>query len=85
MNSRIISLAVLLLVAAAGVGLMVYVLQAPKDPEGLPQGPGFEVPDYTKNPPPKGPGAGDPAKMGAVDRNPDDGAAKKGTPATGPE
>lgn len=68
MNSRIVSL-------VAVAGLLVYVLQAPRDPIGPP--PGFEIPDYEKNPPPKGPGAGDPMKMGSVDVKPKDGDAKK--------
>lgn len=81
MKSRIVSVVVLLFVAAAGVGLVVYVLQSPRDPEGPP--PGFEIPDYTQNPPPMGPGLGDPAR-GDIDWKPTNGGSKpssKGGPS----
>jgi hypothetical protein len=84
MNSRIVSLVAILVVACLGVGLLVFVLQAPKDPEGPP--PGFEVPDYVKHPPQQGAGAGDPAKAGDVDWKPKDedaGSRKKGAGGTG--
>lgn len=46
MNSRILSVMVVVLLGCIGLAVLGYVLLAPRDPEGPP--PGFEVPDFNK-------------------------------------